>query len=330
MTTKELKIHDESSAFKAIKAGLDNHFANSNLSLVFDKWPSIEIKLDGTDYDSTITPDFAMALVELQKALNRTYSLLANGSNSANRLSSAQKEEIQFKAKVESGSSIVKVDLSDFAGKLVEATVGKMTPDQVVVSVVSIAAMVAGVMAYKAYLASRSEDKKITEPNRAQIAMSEQETARTKILADALTKDPRLVIIKENFDVARNELVRGVADADHISFNGVTVDNETAKTIVTNVRGTSIETQLNGTYYVTEVNLKKPDEIKLGLTRKQDGKEFEASFSDHSLDGAQIQLLQQAEWGRTTVFLSINAIELRGKVTSARVISVTAPNDPVL
>lgn len=330
MQTKVLNVNNEAEAFELIKAALNNQFANQNISLVFQNWPKIEIKLDGEGYDSTITPDLALALVELQRALNRTYISFIHGPHSTNRLSNIQRDDIQFKAKVESGSSVIKVDLGDFAAKLVETTVGKMSPDQVVISVLGVAAMAVGVIAYKAYLNANSEDKKITDTNRTMLAMNEQETARAKILADALTREPKLVYVKENFDIARNELIKGVADADHLSFNGVVVDNDTAKKIATTVRSVSNEIQLNGTYYVTETNLRKPDEIKLGLKRKQDGREFEASFHDNSLDGAQIELLKQAEWGRTTVFLSINATELRGKVTSATVISVTAPNEPVV
>ena len=85
----------------------------------------------------------------------------------------------------------------------------------------------------------------------------------------------------------------------------------------------SEEAQLNGTYTILSTDLRAADYIKLRVRRLQDGKEFLATFQDHSLDRAQIALLQSAEWGRTSVYLSINATILRGEVTTASIISVT-------
>lgn len=322
--SKEIIITDEATAFNAIQTALQDGFAGQSVNLKFKNWPILEIVLKGEEYNSNITSDMASALVQLQTSMNRTYALLAHGQNSSAHLTDDERHDIQFKASVKPGSSLIQVDLGEYAEKLVTATIGKMTPEQLIITVVSISVIAASVVAYKAYLKTTTENKKISELGRTAIAMSEQETARQKILADALTSNKNLVTISRNFDDAKNQIIKGTSDADSLTVNAVLIDQETAKLAVTKTREAAVDIQLNGSYFVTETNLKKSDEIRLGLRRAQDGKEFVASFYDNSLDKVQITLLQEAEWGRSTVFLSINATELRGQITSAKVVSVTA------
>lgn len=324
MQTTTLIISDEASAFAAIKRAIEDGFGNTPVNLNFKNWPHIEIELEGPGYKSTITPDMAAALVTLQQALNRSFALAVHGKNTARSLTEEERSNIQFKAKVEDGCSLIKVDLGPYADKLVTAISDKMTPEMLVITVLGIGAMAASVVAYKAFLNHRTQDKTISQDNASKIAMSKEETTRLQIFADALTKNPNLRAVQENFDEARNEILKGTSDAETLSFNDVVVDRATARTATINKRGQSVDVQLNGTYIVTETNLRRENEIRLGLRRAQDGKEFSASFQDQSLDQDQIKLLQDAEWGRTPVFLSINATELRGEITSARVVSVSA------
>lgn len=319
-----IKITSEKIAFEAIEEAMKTGFGGDNVKLDFVNWPMLEIKLEGPGYKSTITPDMAFALVQLQKSLNRSYSLLTHGQNSGNRLTDEERRDIQFKATVKDGSSLINVDLGKFAEKLATAVADKMTPELIVITIVSVAALAGSVVAYKAFLKARTDEKTITERGATAIAMSKEETARNQILVDALTKNNHLRVVQENFDIARDDILKGTSDAKTLSVNAVLLDQETVRTAATKKRESSTELQLNGTYFVTETNLRKPDEIRIGLRRAQDGKEFAASFLDHSLDGEQIKLLQEAEWGRTAVFLSINATELRGQITGARVISVVA------
>jgi hypothetical protein len=322
MDQRNINVTSEAAAFAAIKEALEKGFANKPVSLTFENWPHLEIELEGPGYKSAITSPVAAAIVDLQTALNRSFALEVHGSNSAARLTDEEKAAIQFKATVEDGCTLIKVDLGKFAETLATAITDKMTPEMLVITVLGTVALACGVAAFKAFLNARTKDKAIDSKAQTTIAMSQEETARQKILADALTKAPMLKVVTENFDEAKNALLKAISDAETLSVNNVEIDRPLAHVAVTKTRGIAKDIQLNGTYFVTETNLRHEDEIRLGLLRAQDGKTFTASFQDHSLDGDQIKLLQEAEWGRTPVFLNINGTELRGEITSARVISV--------
>jgi hypothetical protein len=118
--------------------------------------------------------------------------------------------------------------------------------------------------------------------------------------------------------------VRAARDADSLSVNSLKIDKETAKVVGISKRAESVEIQLNNTYIIIGVDLRYENEVKLKVRRVADGKEFYAGFLDQSLNQDQIKLLQAAEWERRPVYLSINATELRGEVTTATVVSVAA------
>ncbi|MFC3107383.1 hypothetical protein ACFOFO_05325 [Undibacterium arcticum] len=318
----EVIIKNEKDAFDLLQKALDQQLGDKAFTLKFDHWPLIEIKLEGDGYDSTITPDMAGALVEIQHAINRTYARTVHHSTNARSLTAEERQDLQFKAKVESGSSLITVDLGKFAEKLATSVADKMTPELLAITIVGVAVAGASLLAYKAYLKNRSEDKVIEQKALTKMALSQEETKRLEIFARALKHTPELAHAQADFDDARNEIVRATGDAKSLTVNSVEMDNATAKVIGITKRSEAQEVQLNGTYLITATDLRHPNEIKLRIKRVSDSKEFMASFLDHSLQQDQIKMLQSAEWDRQPVYLSINAHSLRGEITTATVISV--------
>jgi hypothetical protein len=53
----------------------------------------------------------AVALVDLQHAMNRNYARMVHGTSNSNILTHQTRQSLTFKAKVEKGSSLVKIDL---------------------------------------------------------------------------------------------------------------------------------------------------------------------------------------------------------------------------
>lgn len=323
MNTKTIKITSEEVAFEVLNQALNQGFGGQHIELDFENWPILELKICGSGYESTITAPIASAIVEIQRAINRSFSLIVHGRNSAAFLTDEERNAIQLKVKVEEGSTDLTFNLQQFAEKLAVEAVNKMSSEMVAITVIGTVALICGTYAFKHYFNKRTEEKTIAEDVKKSVALSQEETKRLEVMANAINKVASLRFVENNVDQARNSILKSVSDADRLSFNGVSIDSESARLAVTNKRDTAIDVQLNGTYHVTETNLKKTAEIKLGIRRVQDGKEFSASFLDYSLDGDQIKLLQEAEWGRTPVFLSINATELRGEISSAQVISVS-------
>ena len=242
----EITITNESQAFSALEKAVENQFGDAPVSIKFCGWPILEIELEGDGYAGTITAEMAAGLVELQSAINRSYSRMVHQEANSRKLTSEEKHEILFKAKVEKGCSLLKIDLGQFAEKLATQLVDKITPELLVISVIGIAVSAGSVVAIKAFLKHKSEDKKITVEAEKAIALSQEETRRLKVFAKAMSGNPALSHINDDFDVARTQIVKGTADADTISLNDVSLDRETARVLSISKRIASTEVQLNG------------------------------------------------------------------------------------
>lgn len=320
---KKLIIGNEQEAFAALEQALKNELGDQPLLIEFKNWPLIEICLEGPGYESTITPDMAAGLVELQGAMNRAYAKMVHQSSSARKLTDAERKDLQFKAKVENGCSLITVDLGDFAGKIGSEMVSKLDPMHLVISVVGVAIAGASLLAYKAFLKHRTADKTISEEVNKAIALSQEETRRLAIFGQAVSAVPRLQAIQEDFDEARHEIVRGTSDAASLTVNSVKMDNESAKIVAMTKRTQSREVQLNGDYFIQETHWQNEKEIRLKLRSVTTAQEFMATMQNDTLNDEQIEFLQGAEWSRAKVYMSINATELRGTVTTATILSVT-------
>lgn len=319
---KEIVITNEKQAFDLLEKAVKKELGDKAFTLKFERWPVLEIKLEGKGYDSTITADMAAALIEVQRAVNRTYARAVHNSANARTLKDDERQDIQFKAKVKRGSSVIEVNLGDFAEKLASMVTGKMTPEQLTITVLGIAIAGASLLAYKAFLKHRTEDKQIEQTERTKMVLSQEETKRLEIFGRAMKQEPVLVQVRDDFDNARVEIIRSTGDARTLTVNNIQLDNETTRIIGNTTRTESHEVQLNGTYTIHVADLRQQDEVKLRVQRTSDGLEFLASFKDQSLHQDQIKILQDAEWNRHPVYLSINARLLRGAVTVATVIEV--------
>lgn len=321
---KQITIRNEKQAFDLLEKALNKELGDQPYELKFDNWPVLQIRLTGKGYDSTIDSDIAEAVVGIQKAVNRAYARSVHGTTNARSLTDIERREVQFKAKVKRGSSLIEINLGDFAEKLATTIATKMTPELMAITVVGLAVTGASLLAYKAYLKHQTANKQIGQDSIDKIALSQEETRRLQVFADAVTRVPALGHAQEDFDQARGGIVRSAVAAKTLEVNDVEIDGETARVIGAAKRGESEELQLNGTYLILTTDLRQPDEIRMRVRNVADGREFQAAFKDNSLKGAQIALLQSAEWDRSPVYLSINAKTLRGDITAATVISVKA------
>lgn len=321
---KSITIRSEKQAFDLLEKAVKDELDDQPFTLQFHNWPILEIKLEGEGYESAITADIAGALIEVQRAVNRAYARTVHHTSNSRNLTDTERQDIQFKATVEKGSSLIKINLGDFAEKLATAIPANMTPTTLTITILGLAIAGGSVLALKALLKSRTSDKQIEQDARTKIAMSQEETRRMEIFAKAVSRVPEVGHARQDFDDARLDIVRAARDADSITVNSVELDNATARVIGAAKRSQSEEIQLNGNYIIVSTDLRKPEEVRLRVQSAADGREFVASFNDKSLKGTQIALLQDAEWSRAPVYLSINARALRGEITAATVIEVKA------
>lgn len=285
-----------------------------------ENWPTIEIVLTGPHYDGTITAATAKALIELQHAIDQAYLSLVRPDGK--RLTDAEKQRTAFTATVDKGSSVVSVDLNPVMTQLAADLVNKMSPVQIIITVLGLGMIAGAAVIAKQYVKSRAEKAGKAAELAAQVNLSEQETKRLAIVTEAMKRQPQLAQAWEDFDDARDAILRSAADAETINLDGVVLTGEQARRLPREPRATSEEAQLNGVYLITAVTWPSDDEAILDLRSTEKTLEMRASLNTRSLLQKDRNLLAAAEWNRTPVYLSINARLLRGEVTKATIVGV--------
>ena len=322
---RTLTITNETEAFEQLKLALESQLKDDAMIVEFKKWPVITIRLEGKGYDSTITPHMAVALVDLQAAMNRTYAQVLRGTSNPNTLTNQQKQEIEFKAKVEKGSSLLTVDLGPYMSTLASGLVGKMDGSQMVMTVLGLAVVAGSTLAYKSFLKTRTEDRKVTADMQERVALSQEETKRLGVMQAVIAETLLVRRAAEDFDEARHSVTKSVADARTLTVQGVELSNVQAKAIAATPRSTAEEVQLNGQYTINKLDWTKSDEVRISISSTDNELDFTAKLNTETLTNEQVEMLKASEWGRQALYFQINATKLRGDITTATIMSVEGP-----
>lgn len=324
---RHITIHNEDEAFAFLKRALEREFEDVPAVVEFKDWPVLRIRLEGEGYDSTITPDMAEAIVSLQHSINRTYARVVKQESTARSLTDAERHELQFKAKVDSGSSLLEVNLGPIFEKIGLELVQKMDPTMIAVTTIGLAVVAGSTVAYRAFLKHKSEGKELEEEGKKAVALSEQETRRLEILASALAQKPVLDSVRQDFDDVRQDILKGTADAKRLTVQGVPISGEDAQAIARAPRSEARGVQLNGHYRIRKIDWDHETVVRLWVESTDNDRRFIATLKVEEIGENQRELLKSCEWERKRVYLSINATELRGEITTAVIVGAEWPSD---
>lgn len=323
-----LQVKDEAQAAAVLEDALAGRFDGKNVEIEFDGWPILTLRAKGEGYDSTITPDIAEALIEIQHAMNRAYARHVHSISNARVLTAAERQDIQFKAKVKKGSSLIEVNLGEYAEKLSTALAGKMTGTDIVIAVLGVAFIAGSTVVIKSFLKSRAEEKQADRDFQKLVALSQEETKRLETVTRALSENAKLRADREDFDEGRREVLRSVGDASSLEVNGVEMSNAVARSMATASRRKATELQLNGNYKIFKIDWQHEENVRLWLGGGDRDGEFVASLGTDTITSEHRELLKTAEWDRRSLYMQINATELSGEITTARIVSVAWPEKP--
>lgn len=319
-------INNEIEAAEWLELALADALDGKDIQLHFDDWPSVRLVLKGDGYSGTITAETCEAIVELQRSVDRTFARMVKGKSTANSLSKEERGQLAFKAKVEDGSSLVTINLEEAFTKLATDLAGKMTGTELLIAAIAAALIWGGTSTTKAWIKARAELQNRDIDMQERIALSAQETRRLEMVTQAQAKSGVLKDVEADAAAVREKFLRGGPGAATVQFQGVPLTGEEARTLSRDLREASQDVQLNGVYIIGGLDWKKDDTVRMEL-RSDDGQglTFSAMLSTRSLMPKDRQLLQQAEWDRKAVYMSVNARMRRGEVQDAVIVGVDMP-----
>lgn len=318
--TGTIKITSEADAWKLLEQTLKEGIPDGLFEIVFDEWPVLEFKLQGEKFNSSLTVKVMEGFIDLQKNLNRTYAQIRYNKPSSRILTDVEREELEIVVRVDKGSSLFQVDLQGAAETIFKGAVAQMNGPEIVVAILGGALIWGGVTVAKAYFEHVRQKKQIDTTS----FLSEQETKRMQIFADAMQKHQSLIPPYQRAEETFNKILKGASEADYFEIGGQVIPQDVVQGLVQQTRTRSEEVQLNGIYRIQKVDSSKPEGFLIGVRSEESGLTFTAKLEDkwvHRRD-ANLTLLQQAEWGKEPVYLRINGKELHGQISQAIILDV--------
>ena len=319
-----LRVDSKETAISVIQAAMQDVFLGENVKLDFDHWPILHLKYTGPKFAGTITPDIAQAIVDLQEVLNRSYTLAINHTSSLRSLSDEDRRALQVVAKVDEGSSIVEVNLGNWAEKLSTDLVGKMTGTEIVITVLGVAIVVTAGWLLKNHLKNRSEEKKLGIERDERIALTREETRRLEVVTVAMSGNSVVRETEALSEATRDSLLKSAFDAETFSVqDGLTITGEDARRTYRAKRREPLEVQLNGSYSIKSFSWADDYEsARVRVQREEDKMEFPAELSVSALTQDQKNKFKDATFDNARVYLKVNATVLNDQITTARIVSV--------
>ncbi|BCA28344.1 hypothetical protein [Metapseudomonas otitidis] len=331
--SQDIVIRSEDDAFAVIQEFLNGSPLKGKIEL--DGWPKLRVRLVGEKFDQTITPTVMKSFLELQGLVYKSYALSQYGSEDVRRLSKEERDELEIQVKVDEGSSIFEVDFQELLMKFAEKAGDKMSPELMVATVLGLGVLWVGKTMYSEYIASRKEirlaevkKEQQRETLQAIQEMSKEESKRHETLVRLMTKQPVLVDVAQQAYDAKTGMLKGFSSAESATVGDITISGEAAQEITTNARRQALEKRLDGYYRILKVDSSNPEEFKVRVRRNKGSTEFDAILQDDFLDATRKEILQYAEWERTTVYLNVNAKILDDKIRQATIIDVLRSEPP--
>ena len=319
-----ISINNERDAWNLLERAIKDLLPDDTIQLAMGNWPEIHLKFSGAKFNSTITTSMMEAFIDLQKNIYRLYAKLQYNEARSVLLTDDDRRALNIFVQVSPGSTETTIDLKDAFKKLVEGAINKMEAKHFVILAMIGALSYSANSMWKDYLNSQNEIKKAE----LHIALSTEETRRLQIFAEATKQVPHVNSLAAGANEFRNKVLKSAKSADSIEVAGQHISREQATNLVRSSRTQSEEVRLDGVYRIVKVDSSNPDYFKVYLVDK-DGKGFPAVLDDETITKAKNrELLQEAEWNKKTIRLMINGTKVRGDVTSARIIDVTARFSP--
>lgn len=309
----EIVIRNEDDAWRVLSDALAGKYEDlEDMDLRLDGWPRLKLKIDFPG--PIITPSMMRGIVELQASVYRSYAIIRYESPNANKLTKEEKEALEFKVEVTEGSS-----LSDIIGEkafqeIVNSLIDKMDPVHIIITVVGVALIFVSGSVIRAYLQERTEQRKgeLAAGERRDMLehlkfMSKQESDRMKLLANAMQEEPVLSQIDEVAESARHEILKRTPEDQELEIAGAAVDGKVARELVKNARKKAEEIEFDGEFVILRVDTTAPDGFRVKLKSVDDELALTASVQDIMISQKQRKIIQDAEWAKVPVKVTIQA-----------------------
>ncbi|WP_366657341.1 hypothetical protein [Fodinicurvata sp. EGI_FJ10296] len=279
-------------------------------------WPKFEITIRGESFDGGVPTRIMPALMNLQKQINRTYSIIQYGEEKP--LIRHEKRKTELVVRFENGSTKFTADLTHVLNTIVQQASIKMDGTQTTITILGLAAILGGYFSYKAFLNSKLKEKELDQS----ISMSQQETERHRQIVELAGNNDTLQQQINNIHEMQSGFLKKLEVHDQIVMGDhPVIDGETAQRIMRKPRAMPIEDRIDGEFVILTVDSGAIEGgYRIKVRESGGNQELTVDVPEGTLTSSQIDALQDGEWGKTPVEMKINVKKTRNRIKEAKLI----------
>lgn len=295
MDYAEIKVNGYQSAIDAIKDWTNKPVVKLNV----ENWEDFSYYIPDASLDSTVPANVMAGLVDLQQSLYKIYAFIKTGTMDARCLTTEERSALELKFKVQSGSSDITAKIIDVIKEMAK----DMSGNQKMILILGAMVILFGAPIWKHYI-----DKN-----------AETETAR--LLA---SKIPNYDVLANEADQSKASLLKASAELPSgVSIYGQHLSQEQIKQATKQTRNQSQKVHLDGSYKIIKVDMANDPLIKIKIESVGvPTQTFNTVLERDLFSEPKLRAIQAAEWSRSPIELSIDAVFLKGEVTSAEITDV--------
>lgn len=321
-------ISSEEQAFDLLDKLLNKYEFDPGTQVEFSNWPVLKIHITGRDFNGSVPTRIMPAILELQREVYRVYCELKYGTSNTKKLTQDERDQLELVVKVDKGSSWYETALEKVFDTMFREALARMTPEQITTVLITIAVSITGHFAWKRWLESREKLHQLDIT----VLLSKEEKEKMEIVQRAATQNPMLVGAKNSIDNLRLEMLSKLKPSDSFSLDGnihdyekpFSISGDIAESVTSTPREQSIEKRIDGVFLIHSVDSGSiRGGYRLKVESKTDKKLFTVNLPEGLLVQDQLDALKESEWGKRSIYMEINAKELRGVITVATVVSVS-------
>ena len=280
---------------------------------------------------ASISISLMRSLLNYQQHITRSYNFIKY-DRTRGRLSRDERDQIEFNIIVAANGSVYNADVRKALTAFIRAAADKMESRHLTILGVAVVLILAtgyfGRDTFKAYVASQAASRDLAAQGREVVRLSEQETARAKILGSLASEHEQARSALVQVELGYQPLLRAAASSDNSKILGVDVPQSIAKELTTNPRREGEGSRVDGAYEV--VDFKRHDmgvfSVILKPTTSDDliTAEARAMF----LPDDQIDLLLSSVKTGRQLHIMVNAWQRHGRIISAEIVRVDPQTTP--
>lgn len=293
---------------------------DSEDKIIFGDWVKASVYIPEKRYDSALSAYMMQGWVETQRALYRSYALVAHGEPDARKLTDAEREKLELVVTVHSGSSDQEAALTDIIKEVLTGAIDKMDPTTIAIVVISLALIWAGQSVWRTWISERREERVAETNSKAMLKALDSiqvavagDAEKTKLLAKAIETQPVLSALKVEADASRMEIIKHNSSVD-AEINGVPLPSDASTSLTKSSRTSPEEERKDGVYKVHKVDTTVPDGFRVHIENVETGEVLQANVQEIMSSLNDRKLIQEAEWSKVPVQLQINARVKKAKL----------------